>query len=253
MRLLLPVPSLDRRGADTQLTTDELAQLYRPREPAAGAPVSLRANVVATLDGAGYGPDRRSGSINDPDDRRLFAVLRATSDVVLVGAGTTRTERYGPARTPPDLQAVRAAAHDDPAPPIAVVSRSLDVGEPLLEDPRTIVVTTGSAPADRLRRLADRVDVAVCGDDDLDLSRVVDELAARGHRHVLCEGGPTLLGALAAERLVDDLCVTTAAWTLGGDAPRFAIGLQLDPMTRWTPVSVAIDDEGYLFTRWHRA
>ena len=57
----------------------------------------LRANMVTSIDGAVQGPDGRSGSLSPPADRRLLGLLRALADVVLAGAGTVRTERYGPA------------------------------------------------------------------------------------------------------------------------------------------------------------
>ncbi len=40
-------------------------------------------------------------------DRLLFSVLRSLADVVLVGAGTARVERYGPAKIPLEAQDIR--------------------------------------------------------------------------------------------------------------------------------------------------
>jgi riboflavin biosynthesis pyrimidine reductase len=60
----------------------------------------LRVNMVNTVDGAAQGPDGRSGTINNEVDMRVFQELRRTSDVILVGAGTARAERYGPVDTP---------------------------------------------------------------------------------------------------------------------------------------------------------
>jgi hypothetical protein len=60
----------------------------------------LRANMVATLDGAAAGGDGLAGSINNPADRRVFHLLREMSDAIVVGAGTARSERYGPAVRP---------------------------------------------------------------------------------------------------------------------------------------------------------
>ena len=45
------------------------------------------------MDGAATGANQVSGSINGPADFRVFRVLRALADVVLVGAGTARGER----------------------------------------------------------------------------------------------------------------------------------------------------------------
>src|SRR5690349_3010763 len=72
----------------------------------------VRAMMVTTLDGAAVGPDGLSGSIPGEADRLVFDAVRREADVVLIGAGTMRAERYGPFRN-------RAR--------LAIVSRSLDL------------------------------------------------------------------------------------------------------------------------------
>ena len=247
MDQLLPRPHAD----DTEPV--DLPGLYAVPAPPPGRRVFLRTNFIATIDGAAQGPDGRSGSLNNATDRALFALQRALTDVILVGAGTVRDEGYGPAEVAPDYrEARRAGGHDERPPPIAVVSASLNLSEAILADPRTIVVTIGRAPAERRAELSTRVDVAVCGDDVLDLPAVLDALAERGHRSVLCEGGPTLVGSLAAAGFIDELCMTTAPVLLGGTLARMLTTGVLDPMPQWRPASLLVDDEGYLFASWTR-
>src|SRR3954462_13944750 len=74
----------------------------------------VRANFVASADGS-VSLQGKSGTLGNAADRELFQLLRAMSDVVLVGAGTARVENYGGAREV-----------NGRTPPIAVVSRSLD-------------------------------------------------------------------------------------------------------------------------------
>ena len=52
----------------------------------------LRANMVATADGAASLNGLTQG-ISSDTDRRVFALLRALCDVILVGASTVRKER----------------------------------------------------------------------------------------------------------------------------------------------------------------
>ena len=77
---------------------DTLARWYRWPEPSdgdAGADRAVvRANMVASLDG-GTTVHGRSGGLGNAADEHLFALLRDLADVVLVGAGTVRAERYG--------------------------------------------------------------------------------------------------------------------------------------------------------------
>src|SRR5665648_1069207 len=92
LEVLLPAGLPAIRPDDAEMA---LAALFaEPRTP------WLRANMIATLDGAATGADHRSGSINDPADLRVFRALRALADVVLVGAGTVRAEGYRAPRPP---------------------------------------------------------------------------------------------------------------------------------------------------------
>jgi riboflavin biosynthesis pyrimidine reductase len=158
---------------------------------------------VSSLDGAAE-VDGRSGPLGGPADKLLFATLRSLCDVVLVGAGTARAENYGPVKV-----AGRSPAEQ---PPLALVSRSLDLAadarfftEP---GPRPLIVTTAKAAApDWLR---DSADLIVAGEDRVDLSFALDQLADRGLGTVLCEGGPRLFADLAQAGLVDELCLTLA-------------------------------------------
>jgi riboflavin biosynthesis pyrimidine reductase len=83
--------------------------------------------MVASLDGAAT-VDGRSGGLSNEADQQVFAMLRAHADVILVGAGTARAEGYAPVR--PESEGLRWAWLRDgrpPSPPIAVVTRGLDL------------------------------------------------------------------------------------------------------------------------------
>src|SRR6516162_9477532 len=137
------------------VTDVALAALYG--YPHLGAPPArwVRANMVASLDGAAS-VEGRSGGLSNEADQQVFAMLRAHADVLLVGAGTARAEGYGPVR--PESEGLRWAWLREgrpPSPPIALVTRAfdLDLGSALFADApphaRTIVVTTESASPGR--------------------------------------------------------------------------------------------------------
>lgn len=200
--------------------------------PDAGRPW-VRANFVATIDGAAYDAHGMTGSLGGKADKQVFAMLRSLADVIVVGAGTARAEGYGPARTP-----------------IAVVSHSLNL-PPKLHQPGIIVVTTTEAPAKRTQRLrASGAEVLMCGTGAIDWSEVVAELDARGWRKVLCEGGPTVFGELIQADLVDELCLTTAPLLAAGDARRIAHSVI--PLSRDMRLAFAEAVGDVLFTRWVR-
>ena len=205
----------------------------------------VRANFVSSLDGA-VTIEGKSAPLSSQADRELFHLLRAMTDVVLVGAGTARAENYGGAR-PRD---------DGHVPPIAVVSKSLDLDprSRLFTDTRVppVVITCGASPALRRKELADAADVIVAGDTDVDLSTALDELASRGLGRVLCEGGPHLLGSIAAAGLLDELCLTLAPVVAGGNAGRIVAGYLPDVVEPMHLRHVLVDD-GHLFLRYSTA
>jgi len=208
---------------------ERLAALYAYGPPERG-PSVVRANMIASADGGAWGPDHRSGSINDAADWRVFRVLRALADVVLVGAGTARTEGYTALDRPRGLE------HLHPRPlELAVVTRSGRVPPVLARGDRPPLVLTGPAGAATARGDVPADRVVVVGhdpaggedgapDDAVDLAAGLAELARRGLRRVLAEGGPTLLGDLLAADLVDELCVTTAPSLVGPGPGRIVAG-----------------------------
>ncbi len=214
----------------------------------------VRANMVASLDGA-IAVDGRSGGLSGAADRLLFHVLRSLADVILVGAGTARAERYGlakPGSTWPQLRQGRPAT-----PPIAVVTRelSLDLRSQLVRGdeslPKTIVLTTSRAPADRVAAASKTADVIIAGDEGVTAKAAIDTLAELGHRKILVEGGPTLLGQLVAAELLDELCVTISPLIAGGQGRRMIAEPGPAPVTRLA-LAMLIEDDGFLLSRYIR-
>lgn len=208
----------------------------------------VRVNFVASIDGAAT-LDGRSDGLSSPADRLLFRLLRALADVVLVGAGTARIEKYGAVRFPAELRSWREAQGMPAAPPLAVVSASLDL------DPasamfteavaRPIILTRDDAPADRRARLSEVADV-LTGDSAEAWLRL---LADRGLAHVLCEGGPRLFGTLLHEGLVDELCLTLSPLMVGQGSPHIAEHLAPAAPRRFDLLHV-LEDDGFLFLRY---
>jgi riboflavin-specific deaminase-like protein len=204
----------------------------------------VRANFVSSLDGA-VTVGGKSAPLSSAADRELFQLLRQLCDVVLVGAGTARGENYGGARPV-----------DGHAPPIAVVSHALDLdpASRLFTDTsaRPIVVTCETSPSAVRAALAKVADVLVAGDKTVDLPHALEQLAERGLRRVLCEGGPHLLGSLASAGLVDELCLTLAPVIAGGTAGRIVAGYLPDVVEPMVLRHV-LEEDGHLFLRYSTA
>ena len=255
VRQIYPEPAdLDDRG---------LAARYGYPDQAGSAPYWLRANMVASLDGAAT-VGGRSGGLSGRADQQVFAMLRALADVVLVGAGTARVEGYRPVK--PRTEGVRWSWLREgraPSPPIAVVTRRLDLD---LESPliaaspahaRTIVITTEAAPAERRAVVAATAELIVAGRESVDIVAAVTALAGRGHRRILTEGGPYLLSQIIEAGLLDDLCLTFSPVLAGPGADRIVadIGPLREPGgvdARRLSLAHVLADDGHLICRYVR-
>jgi riboflavin biosynthesis pyrimidine reductase len=196
----------------------------------------VRAMMVMSLDGVITGPDGRSGSISSRTDRDIMKVVRAESDVVLIGAGTMRAERYSP-------MIGRSR--------IAIVSASLDLPwqeRAFRESTHTpIVITSGSPSKERLALAEQHADVIVLPDLAHDAGAINRALQDRGLNRVVCEGGAHLLGSLFEADGVQEFDVAISPVLLAAGQPLLDARL---PHPRTLRLSHAIEDDGFIFTRY---
>lgn len=211
----------------------------------------LVANFATTVDGRAT-IDGRSGPIGDDGDMELFRRLRTQVDALLIGTRTLRIERYGRAVRRPELRAARTAIGLEPEPLLAFVARSgaLPLDAPLFAEPEARVVAFvpdgTAAPV-----CAAQVELVALDPAELTLTNALRRLrAAHGVRSVLCEGGPTLMGALLHERLVDELFLTLAPQLAGGGAgPTLSEGSPL-PQPEALTLIWALERAGSLYLRY---
>ena len=237
MHRLWPQPSV--------LDLDDAALAAHYAWPETRAVPYVRVNFVSSLDGA-VTVDGRSGGLGNAADKKVFHLLRELAEVVLVGAGTVRAEKYNGVQRP-------TRGRDTP-PPVAVVTGTaeLDPSSALFTDTVVppLILTLESAPARR------RAAITEAGGEVVVLPRLTPdvllaELARRGLGRVLCEGGPSLLGALHAADAVDELCLTVAPLLAGGEAGRIARGPAGSPARPMTLVG-ALQSDDALLLRYRR-
>ena len=205
-----------------------LPELYAvPSEP------WLRVNMVSTVDGAATGATGTSRSINNDVDQVVFNLLREQADVLVVGAGTLREERYAPNRLP-----------------IVVVTRSGAV-PPTLADcapGQVLVATCSHAPGlDQARATIGDEHVLVLGSHRVDLAALRELLVERGLRRILSEGGPHLLRDLLVQGCVDEIDSTIVPRVIGGTHPRILDGPPVDVPLR---LHSLVEEDGTLLARW---
>lgn len=198
--------------------------------------------MVATVDGRAAVNGSAVG-IGSATDHHLMMELRAEADVVLHGAGTVRADPLS-ARVPRDLVPRRVEHGLPPQPVGAIVTRSgkIPSTHPYYESATIVYVCSDNPvpvdlPTVEVRRIAS-------------VQEVLADLARRGARRVLCEGGPTLNSALFDARLVDDVYLTLAPKLAAGPNPLTLInGPAFQPMLRLELRSL-VEQEGELFLRY---
>ncbi|GAA4731549.1 pyrimidine reductase family protein [Phytohabitans rumicis] len=262
MRLSAPYPGTDPTGhwsgrrmsaALVRLSSGEplddaaLTDLYAMDEP------GVRVNFVTSADGA-VELDGFSAGLSGGSDKRVFALLRMLCDGLLVGAGTLRHEGYNALRLDEKRRAWRREHGLPDYPTLVVVSGALDLNPAqaaFADAPvRPIVLTHGRAPADRRAALEPVAEVLTVGADAVDLTDALVRLRERGLRHLLCEGGPHLLGTLTAADLVDEVCLTVSPLLTGPGAGRITAG----PPTLPRPLALhhALQSDDTLLLRYTR-
>jgi riboflavin biosynthesis pyrimidine reductase len=208
-------------------------------------------NFVSSADGRAAFKGR-SGQLGDVGDRAMFHGLREHVDAVFAGTGTMRTERYG--RLVPDSERRRRRASNglSPEPLACLISRTGDIPTeiPLFAEPESRIVTFTPRKPD-VAKAAAEVHIVRLDPGELTLTTMLRRLRAEYDvRVLLCEGGPTVFGALLHEGLVDELFLTLAPkLTGGGSDPAITSGPVLDGPA---PLSLvwALEREGSFFLRY---
>ncbi len=247
MRQLVPHPD----------DVDVLAQFESDDRPPPDDRPWVMVNMIASIDGA-TAVDGLSGGLGGPGDKEVFRAVRSLPDVILVAAGTVRAEGYGPPRPSEEVQRRRRARGQHATPRFAIVTRRLDLDPdaPLFRDAvadaRPLILTTDEAAAGAPAALRAVAEVRATGASSVDLPRALRRLRTEGTASVvLCEGGPSLNGALVEQHLVDELCISVSPLLVGGDAVRLAHGERATP-TAFT-LTRALEDDGMLFLRYGRS
>lgn len=182
-------------------------------------------SCAATMDG--YIDDATDGRLllsNDADFDRVDAV-RATCDAILVGANTIRVDNPRLLVRSTARRAERIACGRPESPIKVTLTGRGDL------DPTAGFFTAGTAqkivycPTSALDKTAERlgsVATVVDAGEPLDLSRVLADLAARGVRRLMVEGGSSLHTQFLTAGLADELHLVIAPFFVGDSAaPRF--------------------------------
>ncbi len=198
----------------------------------------IYSNFVQSLDGiTSLLGEYASGQYisQSPEDRWLMDLLRANADGVVMGMATLVEEKRlrGPARrgivfqvVDPAMQNLRTRLGKGRERNIFVTrGENLDLSQFKVFDGDLVdaVIVTSPAGGERLRAQGSHPQVAIvtAGEGErLDLPEAIVKLRNDlGIEHLLCEGGPTLYGALARADLIDEKFLTVSPIEVGQVVP----------------------------------
>lgn len=177
-------------------------------------------NMVSSVDGrTTIHGELRKTRIGSEEDRQLMGWVRHAADVVIRGAETVRINPAYPG-VKPALVPVRRAKGLQDQPLAVVITNSCDVplqSQLFTAGPRPIIMTSSTAPAERVDMLREAADVVVVGEDSVDPLTALRTLRSDfGVERVLLEGGPNLNYHFLRQGLVDELFWTVAPKMVGG-------------------------------------
>jgi len=171
-------------------------------------------NAAMSADGKIALPSRKGVRISSEEDLGRVHRLRAECDAILVGVGTVLTDD-------PKLTVKREHARGPN--PLRIVLDSDG------RTPDTAAVLDGSAPTlvatnTSCTKTFRNAEVVRCGEDEVDVHKLLDILAERGVKRVLVEGGSTVNWSFFRRGLVDELLVFVGNLVIGGHSAPSLVG-----------------------------
>ncbi len=173
----------------------------------------VRLKLAMTLDGKTALSNGESRWITSPESRADVQKLRARSGAIVTGVQTVIDDDPRLSIRSEELHVEHAQLCAGVERPVYILDSGLRIPKTvqLMSVPSTVVVTTSDREAHlpvevlRLSALENRVNI----------SALLQELAAREHSEVLFECGPTLAGSLINQRLVDEIVIYIAPRLIG--------------------------------------
>lgn len=179
-------------------------------------------NSAMTLDGK-IATRTGSSEISGPEDLLRVHRLRKELDAIMVGINTVLKDDP------------RLTVHKVPAEelenPLRIVTDSR-ARTPLNariinEEAPTLIAVTQKAPPENIQNLKNKgknVEVVLAGEDQVDLSLLMNELAQREIMSLMLEGGSTLNSSMLQAGLVDEIRVCVAPMIAGGVKAKSLVG-----------------------------
>lgn len=171
-------------------------------------------NSAMTLDGK-IATRTGSSEISGPEDLERVHNLRKELDAIMVGINTVLED--DPRLT---VHKINSGESENPLRVVVDSKARTPLNFRILnQEAETLIFISQKAPQEKIRALkyrGENIDVILAGRERVDLTILMDELAQRGVRSLLLEGGSTLNFSMLQEGLVDEVRVCVAPMIAGG-------------------------------------
>lgn len=212
-------------------------------------------NFVTTIDGRTIVKDKPEYlPIGSETDFETFLDLRKYADALIHGKHTATLHRTVDTIAQKPFLQKRKKQDKDTILPYFIVTNHPDstllpalIKNPM-EKPYIVTNTTVKIP----KTIDNLAHIVRCGTKKVDLQKFSKYLFSQGYKHVLVEGGPTLMGSFLSENLIDELFITIAPKIFNGTQNEFLTmteGRLIKPekVNTWKLISIkAVDNEIYL-------
>ena len=134
--------------------------------------------------------------------------------MILVGSKTAQSAPYLDIKINEQNKELRKKLRLAKKPRLAVVSNNLNFTKEWFKsrtDEEQPIIYTSQSSESNIRPFVGLAEFVFCGQKELDLKSVKQDLVRRSFKRILCEGGPTLLHGLINNNLLDELDLSIVA------------------------------------------
>jgi 2,5-diamino-6-(ribosylamino)-4(3H)-pyrimidinone 5'-phosphate reductase len=182
--------------------------------------IHIAINMAMSADGKISTARRESFSLGSSRDRQMMSEIRARAGAVIIGAHTLTVDGFPLVVRDASLRTQRIARGLPPHPVNVILSTTLNIPhrKKIFSHPQTdrIIYTTRKATRSRIERFKQVAEVVVLPAQTISPKRIVDDLAKRGVKDILVEGGGEINYSFLKANLVDELYITLTPSIIGG-------------------------------------
>lgn len=168
-------------------------------------------NAAMTLDGK-IATSTGSSEVSSKEDLERVHELRKESDAIMVGINTVLTD--DPRLT---VHKIPSNKEDNPLRIVVDSKARTPLNYRILnDDAETLIAVSKKADSEKIKKLKERAEVFISGDEKVDLISLMDYIKKTGINILMLEGGSTLNFSMLYLGLVDEMRICIAPKIVGG-------------------------------------